>query len=721
MASRFFLAQVWVVMSFLLAGPAWAGGGGENVLLVVNADSFSSMTLANTYMQLRQVPACNVVYLNLGDQRDQSTIHVDTFRDRILKPVLAAIADRGLAAQIDCVVYSSDVPYAVNIQSDMPPALKTKLGPYAPYATPTAATTGLTFLHRHAMAKDAAAYLSLSANRYVRMPTRVNNSIAAPQTFAFRSSIRWEANGAPSTAATGEESYLLSTMLAWTSGRGVSVRQAQDNLLRSAGADGTNPKGTFYFMIKEGEEEDRRSRTRQGGFVSAVAQLKAMGHQAEIVEGKLPMKRADIAGLMAGTRGFDFAASGSTILPGAICEHLTSFGGQLFDGASQTSCTEFLRFGAAGTSGAVTEPFALQAKFPLPFIHVHYARGSSLAEAFYQSVSGPYQLIVLGDPLCQPWASFPTVTVESVSAGETVKGILAITPSAENASEKIAQWLLFANGKRVTTCPPGGKLRLDTLTLPDGRNELRIVGVRADAIMTQGRAVVTVYVLNGGNVAAKAELAADLVMFGQSTTLTASAKTASKIIVTCNGRELGVIKGESGTLTIDSKRLGVGMFEILCEAVPGATPMRRLMLPPVSLQVEEPTEQSAASEDVARRLTPIAIPEGKKKTDGWFDVSGRGAVRDKPFTLHGYVKANERDLHQLQAFFDGELTVEVNGQPVAAQHSVKGWRHFPMNLQAGWHELKITGTAKGTPAMTLYFGGRGTQRLTAERIYQLPK
>ena len=54
------------------------------------------------------------------------------------------------------------------------------------------------------------------------------------------------------------------------------------------------------------------------------------------------------------------------------------------------------------------------AKFPLPSIQLHYVRGCSLAEAFYQSVSGPYQLLIVGDPLCQPWAVIPKITVAGV-------------------------------------------------------------------------------------------------------------------------------------------------------------------------------------------------------------------------------------------------------------------------------------------------------------------
>ena len=80
--------------------------------------------------------------------------------------------------------------------------------------------------------------------------------------------------------------------------------------------------------------------------------------------------------------------------------------------------------GAAGASGTVVEPFAVAQKFPTARIFSHYVRGCNLAEAFYQSVSGPFQLLIVGDPLCQPWARFPRFTVGGLSSGDTVEANL---------------------------------------------------------------------------------------------------------------------------------------------------------------------------------------------------------------------------------------------------------------------------------------------------------
>ena len=108
---------------------------------------------------------------------------------------------------------------------------------------------------------------------------------------------------------------------------------------------------------------------------------------------------------MVGSASFRWSSSKSTLLPGAIAEHLTSFGAH-FGTPGQTKLSEFLRYGAAGSSGTVMEPLALHQKFPNPMVHSFYAEGCSLAESYYQSVWGPYQLLVVGDGLAQPFARF---------------------------------------------------------------------------------------------------------------------------------------------------------------------------------------------------------------------------------------------------------------------------------------------------------------------------
>jgi hypothetical protein len=283
---------------------------------------------------------------------------------------------------------------------------------------------------------------------------------------------------------------------------------------------------------------------------------------AEIVRGKLVSARDDVQGAMVGTATFDWKASGSRIQPGAICEHFTSFGGVMRKNAGQTPLSEFIRHGAAGASGTVTEPFAIPAKFPNAFLHVHYASGCCLAEAFYQSVSGPYQLLIVGDPLCQPWARIPIVRVEGITSGATVRGTVVLKPIAKNEPEAIQRFELFVDGMKLQTCHTNETFRLDTTLLPDGYHELRIVAVRSDSIRSTGRAVLTMNVQNQDQKLDVTGPDGKSIPFGSKIKLTCKLAGATRIQVWQNSRVVGEIHAESGQIVIDSSRLGVGLCKL---------------------------------------------------------------------------------------------------------------------------------------------------------------
>ena len=101
------------------------------------------------------------------------------------------------------------------------------------------------------------------------------------------------------------------------------------------------------------------------------------------------------------------------LLPGAMADNLDQHGWRHEGRGGQTTSSEMIRAGAAGSSGTVTEPYALQEKFPHAQMYVAYARGASLAEAFYSYVTGPYQLLIVGDPLCQPCSPAPQPHVDT--------------------------------------------------------------------------------------------------------------------------------------------------------------------------------------------------------------------------------------------------------------------------------------------------------------------
>ena len=97
------------------AASAWAGGGPEGLLLVVNPLSPSSLTIANHYAHWRAIPPDNVFYLPWDP--NLQTADIDTFRQRILFPLLVAMQNRNLLGHIDYIVYSSDFPWGIGLDS----------------------------------------------------------------------------------------------------------------------------------------------------------------------------------------------------------------------------------------------------------------------------------------------------------------------------------------------------------------------------------------------------------------------------------------------------------------------------------------------------------------------------------------------------------------------------------------------------------------------------
>ncbi|WP_457422949.1 TIGR03790 family protein [Roseateles sp. P5_E7] len=105
------------------------------------------------------------------------------------------------------------------------------------------------------------------------------------------------------------------------------------------------------------------------------------------------------------------APLGSEWLPGALADHLTSFGGQLDRpvGDGQMNILDWIDAGATASYGTVSEPCNHVQKFPHPQVLIQaYAQGVSALEAYWHSVAWPGQGVFVGEPLAAPFAPLPT-------------------------------------------------------------------------------------------------------------------------------------------------------------------------------------------------------------------------------------------------------------------------------------------------------------------------
>lgn len=319
----------------------------------------------------------------------------------------------------------------------------------------------------------------------------------------FDSTRGWTPNGWWSTPERGV-TYLPAFVLAVTEGEGTTRDEAIEYLQRAVAADHSYPDGTVYFTLTG----DVRTKTRLPQFPEAVLHLKWLGIGADIVRDTLPRGKPDCLGVTLGSANFSWASSGSTLLPGALGDNLTSTGGALTS-RSQTKLSELLRAGAAAASGTVTEPYALQFKFPLPLLHAFYAEGVTAIEAFYLSVTSPYQLLIVGDPLCQPFARPPREQVVSqIAQVEGTPSLLLQTrlPNDDQANDDqpseaetqgdderatpLSEVHFYIDGRLRQKTPPKEMYRLLLGGVAGGAYELRTVLI-GDRRLAPSKAIIT--------------------------------------------------------------------------------------------------------------------------------------------------------------------------------------------------------------------------------------
>ena len=388
--SRMRYRTIIMMLAWAFSTPVWAGGGPANVLVVVNQTSSNSVALGRHYAQQRGLHERQIFRIAITNERN---IEATAFTNEIRNPVFDYLTASGLDEQIDYIVFSRDIPYRVfagNFTNSRHASLTAAMF-YDVFTSPNAFVSGC----------DLAAG---SAN----------------ETFAGETSFR-----RPDPPVNPR--YRLAAMITAS-----NQAQALDIIDRAVAADFTRPAAHVYF--EHGEDFLRNGRWTQ--YEDAAFQLRFVegGPVPILVDGYGdPTPRTNAIGLMTGMQAYPRFGI-TELVPGAFAEHLTSFGGFLFNSSegegwrepNQMKITSWIANGAIGSAGTVVEPCAYPQKFPDARLHLWYGRGFSLGEAYYQAVQHPYQGIFLGDPLTQPYAAPPDVTVAGLTSNQIVSGVVSV-------------------------------------------------------------------------------------------------------------------------------------------------------------------------------------------------------------------------------------------------------------------------------------------------------
>jgi uncharacterized protein (TIGR03790 family) len=176
-----------------------------------------------------------------------------------------------------------------------------------------------------------------------------------------------------------------------------TMEAAEALIARGVVADGSRPRGTAYLLSTRDAARNVRAK-----FYPEVMQQLASYFAIKIIKGNALEGKPDVMFYFTGSAQVEKLAT-NQFLPGAIADHLTSFGGQLTD-SGQMSSLRWLEAGATGSYGTVVEPCNFPQKFPHPGVLIyHYLRGETLIEAYWKSVAWPGQGLFIGEPLARPF------------------------------------------------------------------------------------------------------------------------------------------------------------------------------------------------------------------------------------------------------------------------------------------------------------------------------
>ncbi len=410
----------------LLAQAGWtpfllAGGSGLNVVVVVNQASSNSVALGNYYRERRGVPPQNVVRIHWpGGPVEWSRAD---FESHLFTPLTNALARRGLTNQIDYVVLSMDIPYRV---------LSTNA---APDGGRNSTTSVLFYGFKPDDPPPVSGYPASCS-----LPAASSNCYAGGE-LPFR--------------RVTQDAAWLTTMI--TASNLAAAKQIVD---QGTAADGTFP--TQPALLSKGTDVARNIRYRQ--FDDAIFNTRVRGRSQLLRTNVGLYKLTGLLGFQSGA--YNYSVTGASFVPGAMADNLTSFGGQIFETGDQLKILSFLVVGAAGGYGTVVEPCAWLEKFPSPQNYFYQARGFTLAECFYQSVTNPYQGLLVGEPLAAPFAQPATGDwlEEPEAIGLSGLAELDLQFDAPDGDHPIQRVDLFLDGyywQTVTNLAPAQHNRLE--------------------------------------------------------------------------------------------------------------------------------------------------------------------------------------------------------------------------------------------------------------------
>jgi uncharacterized protein (TIGR03790 family) len=366
----------------------------SEIAVLINDNDPQSVEIANYYQRARNIPDRNMIHLNFDQNKLYPSFTVNQGIDPADFAPLKAQVDKAVGPEIQAFVISWSRPFRIANFNYY----------FTNYSITSAFTYGIDADH-------------LTSNNCGAMPVNpyYDSRSTKPYTeFGIRPSM----------------------MLAGVSA--TSVEATIDNGLK---ADRTLPGGNGWFLKTA---DNARSAPRDRDFRTTVQNW----NRPEALAMTYSVGRPEVRN----TRDILFYETGAanvpnlktnTYVPGALADHLTSSGGDLF-GTDQMSALRWLEAGVSASYGTVTEPCAHPEKFPVASVLVkNYFIGNTALEAYAKSVRWPSQGVFVGDPLARPFGTQAALvngnlSIKTSSLEPGLRYNLYSAPSANGPFSRIA-------------------------------------------------------------------------------------------------------------------------------------------------------------------------------------------------------------------------------------------------------------------------------------------
>ena len=330
-------------------------GDASRVLIVINQASPDSVQVGSYYRNKRDIPKSNVVFINVGDAE---TISMAKFKSGIESPVRSAI--KALSKPIDFIVLTKGVPIRISEK---------------PHYSVDAYLGAMDIDFRP---KDD---LDSQIGRFAINPYFKKSEPFSSRKFGF---------------------YLVTRLDGYTL---EDAKRLVDSSLASKGDNGpfffdtaANRRSGDYLTMQRKLTAAHDTLTRKG-FDSKIERTAKFVAPEEALMGYASWGSNDGAFDRSTYRRIKFK-------PGAICQTFVSTSARTFKHTErgQSVITDLIANGVTGIKGYVSEPYTF-ALADTQILFDRYTSGYNLAESFYMaSAVIKWKDLVIGDPLCSPYA-----------------------------------------------------------------------------------------------------------------------------------------------------------------------------------------------------------------------------------------------------------------------------------------------------------------------------